>query len=217
MIRSSSSATDANRFASSKLETPTASRHDCDGSRPNRADRLLIRPASGRQAGTGLSTRTHHSQDTRVQGHPLTESQAKSTDTNLTTAPDGTTTHSQSSRLSGPDRECARPGGYSRARELHKRLHTHRTFDGEQVSLNEKAPTCGAFAEPSDGLEPSTPSLPSQATGGSRWQRISLISAVYGRRRFAADCHPLQPRGSRKAPSWAPRSTTEFRVFVRLA
>ena len=26
--------------------------------------------------------------------------------------------------------------------------------------LNEKAPTCGAFAEPSDGLEPSTPSLP---------------------------------------------------------
>ena len=48
----------------------------------------------------------------------------------------------------------------SRARKLHKRLHTHRTFDAEQVDLNEKAPTCGAFAEPSDGLEPSTPSLP---------------------------------------------------------
>ena len=48
----------------------------------------------------------------------------------------------------------------SRARKLHKRLHTHRTFDEEQVKLNEKAPTCGAFAEPSDGLEPSTPSLP---------------------------------------------------------
>jgi hypothetical protein len=30
----------------------------------------------------------------------------------------------------------------------------------EQVSLDGKAPTCGAFAEPSDGLEPSTPSLP---------------------------------------------------------
>ncbi len=28
------------------------------------------------------------------------------------------------------------------------------------IALNEKAPTFGAFAEPSDGLEPSTPSLP---------------------------------------------------------
>ena len=27
----------------------------------------------------------------------------------------------------------------SRARKLHKRLHTHRTFDDEQVDLNEKA------------------------------------------------------------------------------
>jgi hypothetical protein len=26
----------------------------------------------------------------------------------------------------------------SRTRKLHKRLHTHRTFDEEQVSLNEK-------------------------------------------------------------------------------
>ena len=40
-------------------------RQNCDGSRPNRADRLLIRPASGRQAGTGLSARTHHWKDTR--------------------------------------------------------------------------------------------------------------------------------------------------------
>jgi hypothetical protein len=43
-------------------------------------------------------------------------------------------------------------------RQLHKRLHTHRTVDDEQVVLNEKAPTCGASPEPSDGLEPSTPS-----------------------------------------------------------
>ncbi len=36
----------------------------------------------------------------------------------------------------------------------------------------------GSF-KPSDGLEPSTPSLPSsQATGGSRWQRNSLVFAV---------------------------------------
>jgi class 3 adenylate cyclase len=39
-------------------------RQNCDGSRPTRADRLLIRPASGRQAGTGLSVRTDHWQDT---------------------------------------------------------------------------------------------------------------------------------------------------------
>src|SRR5581483_8246442 len=32
----------------------------------------------------------------------------------------------------------------------------------EQVAVNEKTPTRGAFAEPSDGLEPSTPSLPSR-------------------------------------------------------
>jgi hypothetical protein len=48
----------------------------------------------------------------------------------------------------------------SSTRKLHKRLHTYRTFDEEQVDLNAKTPTCGAFAEPSDGLEPSTPSLP---------------------------------------------------------
>src|SRR5258708_13041341 len=45
-------------------------------------------------------------------------------------------------------------------RKLHKRLHTHCTIDDEQVDLNAKAPTCGAFAEPSNGLEPLTPSLP---------------------------------------------------------
>jgi hypothetical protein len=35
------------------------------------------------------------SQDTRKRGHPLTESHAKSTDTNLSTAPDGTSTQSR--------------------------------------------------------------------------------------------------------------------------
>jgi hypothetical protein len=44
--------------------------------------------------------------------------------------------------------------------KAHPRLHTHRTFDAEHVLLNEKAATCGAFAEPSSGLEPETPSLP---------------------------------------------------------
>jgi hypothetical protein len=45
----------------------------------------------------------------------------------------------------------------SPTRKLHERLHTHRTFDDEQVRLNEKAPISGAFAEPSSGLEPETP------------------------------------------------------------
>jgi len=67
-------------------------RQDCDGSRPQRADRLLIRPASGRQAGTGLFARTDPHQDTRKRSHCINESRAKSTGTTLTTAPDGTPT-----------------------------------------------------------------------------------------------------------------------------
>jgi hypothetical protein len=54
-----------------------------------RADRLLIRPASGRQAGTGFLARTNRSKDTQ-RGHPYAESQTRDTGTNLTTAPDGT-------------------------------------------------------------------------------------------------------------------------------
>jgi gas vesicle protein len=58
----------------------------------HRADRLLIRPASGRQADTGLSARTHHWKDTAKAkaGHSRIESRTKSTDANLTNAPDGT-------------------------------------------------------------------------------------------------------------------------------
>jgi hypothetical protein len=40
-----------------------------------------------------------------------------------------------------------------------------------------------------------------EATGGSRWQWISLVVAVSRASRFAAGCHRLQPRGSIKAPS----------------
>ncbi len=70
-------------------------RQNCDGSRAHNADRLLIRPASGRQAGTGLSDRTNHWKDTRQRSHSEIEPRTKSTDTNLTNAPDGTTAHSQ--------------------------------------------------------------------------------------------------------------------------
>jgi hypothetical protein len=54
------------------------------------ADRLLIRPASGRQAGTGLLVRTNPQKDTQ-RGQTGFESQTKSTGTNLASAPDGTT------------------------------------------------------------------------------------------------------------------------------
>jgi hypothetical protein len=62
---------------------------------------------------------------------------------------------------------------------------------------------CGAFQEPSDGLEPSTPPYhgTSPASGRNAWQRISLVSTVSGTIAFATGCHRLQPRGSIKAPS----------------
>jgi hypothetical protein len=60
-----------------------------------KADRLLIRPASGRQTGTGLLARTYLAKDTRKQGHSGIESRTKSTGTTLATTPDGVPTHSQ--------------------------------------------------------------------------------------------------------------------------
>ena len=54
------------------------------------------------------------------------------------------------------------------SRRLHKGLHAHRTFDMEQIRLNEKAPISGAFVEPSGGLEPPTPSLPWRASSRRR-------------------------------------------------
>src|SRR5829696_8087052 len=109
-------------------------------------------------------------------------------------------------------------------RELHERLHTHRTFDDEQVRLNEKAPISGASAEPSSGLEPATPSLPwnhreplcrcsfSQVTPDRRGQsyRFSFGEGmrsltVQGRRRTPQRCAALNWVKHRSAASriWA--------------
>jgi hypothetical protein len=46
------------------------------------------------------------------------------------------------------------------------RFSNHRTLTWEQVDLNEKAPTGGAFAEPSDGLE-RRPLLTIEQRGGT--------------------------------------------------
>jgi hypothetical protein len=58
-------------------------------------DRLLIRPASGRQTGTGHFVQTYLAKDTRKQGHSGIESRTKNTGTTLATAPDGAPAHSQ--------------------------------------------------------------------------------------------------------------------------
>jgi hypothetical protein len=51
------------------------------------------------------------------------------------------------------------------------------------ASKSEKAPTCGAFAEPSDGLEPVDPLLTIDV-GGGWWRLDATVSAWLGR--FAA-------------------------------
>src|ERR671932_1662429 len=71
-----------------------------------------------------------------------------------------------------------------------------------QAITKEEGPLCGAFAEPSDGLEPSTPSLPCAARG-NRSQPTATVCAClspFAAVRFAAVCYRLQPGGSIKAP-----------------
>jgi hypothetical protein len=71
------------------------------------------------------------------------------------------------------------------------------------MSGEEEPLVCSPFAEPSDGLEPSTPSLPWNAAC-NRSQRTATVLAYFCGscgRGLAADCHRLQPRGSIKAPS----------------
>src|SRR3989442_6717811 len=85
---------------------------------------------------------------------------------------------------------------------LHPRLHTNRTFDEEQVDLNEKEPTCGAFAEPSSGLEPETPFVPS-SPGPLRRAADSCEMACLSRdeARLATRCRRLRPVCSISAPT----------------
>ena len=63
--------------------------------------------------------------------------------------------------------------------ELHKRLHIHRTLEYVQVPSTEKVPISGAFAEPSDGLEPSTPSLPWKSGRVTRVHRRSIRTQFF--------------------------------------
>jgi hypothetical protein len=108
---------------------------------------------------------------------------------------------------SGPTRRAARRKMRVYADEL-RRSERKSSINGSiptalprvQVGLNEKAPTCGVFAEPSDGLEPSTPSSPWNVSS-NRSQPVATDFACFRglrARRFATNCHRLQPPGSIK-------------------
>ena len=68
--------------------------------------------------------------------------------------------------------------------------------------LNGKAPTCGAFAEPSSGLEPETPSLPSRPgpLRGVADARGKARLSGHRRGRLATGCCRLRPLCSMSAP-----------------
>ena len=91
-------------------------RQNCDGLRAQDADRLLIRPASGRRADTGLSDRTYHWKDTHTRGHSGIESRTKSTDANLTNAPDGLPHTHSAGMFPGAVLSCLAPGRSGEAR-----------------------------------------------------------------------------------------------------
>jgi hypothetical protein len=106
-------------------------------------------------------------------------------------------------------------------RRFHKELHTCRTLESMQVALNRKARTCGAFAEPSDGLEPSTPSLPSRP--GRNWSQPTAkvwacfrqfpvqpvcdrlpLFATTGLHKGSIFCNQSRQQIRRRSPGWAP-------------
>ena len=72
----------------------------------------------------------------------------------------------------------------------------------EQVLLNQKAPMCGAFAEPSSGLEPETPPYHALffATGRKRRQPLFACFRGCGATPFCHRLPPVATTGLRKAP-----------------
>src|SRR5919204_5909919 len=61
-----------------------------------------------------------------------------------------------------------------------------------QVSSKEKAQICGTFAKPSDGLEPSTPSLPCAPFGNGSQPTARVLAYFHGFRRHRI-CDRLPP------------------------
>jgi transposase len=92
-----------------------------------------------------------------------------------------------------PD-SSARLSNFS-ARKLHKRLHTGPLKARPGLNTYQKAPICGGFAEPSDGLEPSTPSLPWRFRGVTRVHVRSLAT------QFFLQIGPSEESGMRRETS----------------
>jgi hypothetical protein len=91
--------------------------------------------------------------------------------------------------------------------ELHKELHSRIKLNDVQVRSKAKVPVCGDFAEPSDGLEPSTPSLPSKVCllrGVATGCRSALLSRFLG----GCACEGLPP----VAPAWLHRCSIPSRT-----
>jgi hypothetical protein len=71
----------------------------------------------------------------------------------------------------------------------------HPTLALEQADLKKKAPICGAFAEPSDGLEPSTSSLP------WRFRGVTRVHARPSATQFLLQIRPIQAENMRREAS----------------
>jgi len=69
----------------------------------------------------------------------------------------------------------------------------------------------GFCREPSDGIEPSTPSVPCAPIGNGSQPVATVLAclSLFGSERFATGCHCLRPLCSINAPSSAPRLCRE--------
>jgi hypothetical protein len=119
-------------------------------------------------------------------------------------------------RPRGNEKRVARP------ESSYKRLHTYRTLEFLQINLKTKALIYRAFAEPSDGLEPSTSSLPCRL-GGKRWQPVakdravsSGLSSPSGLDRLLAVATAGLHRGSIRldGPAWIRASPAAFQFWA---
>src|SRR5439155_16074411 len=74
---------------------------------------------------------------------------------------------------------------------------------GSATRRQNKSPFCGAFVEPSSGLEPETPSLPCDSNG-NWWQPVATVRARSSHFRPFGEpnvCHRLRPLCSITVPS----------------
>jgi len=87
-----------------------------------------------------------------------------------------------------------------------------------QVSRRKKSLVCGAFSEPSDGLEPSTPSLP-RALSRNRWQSDAAVCRDFRRCRNVAICLRLSPAATprlHKCSTFRAERAPQIRVEIDL-